>query len=58
MENLLLGFSVVSTPANLFYCFVGTFLGTVVGILPGVGPLATIAILMPLRQRWTSRRRC
>ena len=48
MENLLLGFSVVSTPANLFYCFVGTFLGTVVGILPGVGPLATIAILMPL----------
>jgi putative tricarboxylic transport membrane protein len=48
MENLLLGFSVVGTPANLFYCFVGTFLGTVVGILPGVGPLATIAILMPL----------
>jgi putative tricarboxylic transport membrane protein len=48
MENLLLGFSVVGTPTNLFYCFVGTFLGTVVGILPGVGPLATIAILMPL----------
>jgi len=48
MEHLLLGFSVVGTPANLFYCFVGTFLGTVVGILPGVGPLATIAILMPL----------
>ena len=48
MENLLLGFSIVGTPANLFYCFVGTFLGTVVGILPGVGPLATIAILMPL----------
>jgi putative tricarboxylic transport membrane protein len=48
MENLLLGFSVVGTPANLFYCFIGTFLGTVVGILPGVGPLATIAILMPL----------
>jgi putative tricarboxylic transport membrane protein len=48
MENLLLGFSVVGTPANLFYCFIGTFLGTVVGILPGVGPLATIAILTPL----------
>src|SRR5262245_34975182 len=48
MENLLLGFSIVGTPANLFYCFVGTFLGTVIGILPGVGPLATIAILTPL----------
>src|SRR5262249_449263 len=48
MENLLLGFSVVGTPANLLYWFIGTFLGTVVGILPGVGPLATIAILMPL----------
>ncbi|MBI3711208.1 MAG: tripartite tricarboxylate transporter permease [Proteobacteria bacterium] len=48
MDNLLLGFSIIATPINLFYCFVGTFLGTVVGILPGVGPLATIAILMPL----------
>jgi len=48
MEHLLLGFSVIATPANLFYCFLGTFLGTVIGILPGVGPLATIAILMPL----------
>jgi putative tricarboxylic transport membrane protein len=48
MEHLLLGFSVVTTPTNLLYCFLGTFLGTVIGILPGVGPLATIAILMPL----------
>jgi putative tricarboxylic transport membrane protein len=48
MDNLLLGFSVVATSANLFYCFLGTLLGTVIGILPGVGPLATIAILMPL----------
>jgi putative tricarboxylic transport membrane protein len=48
MDNLLLGFSVVITPANLLYCFIGAFLGTVIGILPGVGPLATIAILMPL----------
>lgn len=48
MENLLLGFSIVLSPANLLYCFVGTLLGTVIGILPGVGPLATIAILMPL----------
>ncbi|MBL8702016.1 MAG: tripartite tricarboxylate transporter permease [Alphaproteobacteria bacterium] len=48
MDNLLLGFSIVVTPANLLYCFIGAFLGTVIGILPGVGPLATIAILMPL----------
>ena len=48
MENLLLGFSVVVSPANLLYCFIGAFLGTVIGILPGVGPLATIAILTPL----------
>jgi putative tricarboxylic transport membrane protein len=48
MENLLHGFAVVLTPANLFFCFVGTFLGTVVGIIPGLGPLTTIAILLPL----------
>ena len=46
--NLLLGFSVALTPGNLFWCFVGTFLGTVVGILPGLGPAATIAMLLPL----------
>lgn len=48
MDHLLHGFATVGTPANLFYCFVGTLLGTVIGILPGLGPLATIAILLPL----------
>lgn len=48
MDNLILGFSVILTPTNLLYTFVGCFLGTIVGILPGLGPLATIAILMPL----------
>ncbi|MCC7426275.1 MAG: tripartite tricarboxylate transporter permease [Alphaproteobacteria bacterium] len=48
MQELLLGFAKVSTPENLLYCFIGTLLGTVIGILPGVGPLATIAMLMPL----------
>ena len=48
MESLLHGFATVITPENLAYCFVGTLLGTVIGILPGVGPLATIAILLPL----------
>ncbi len=47
MDNLLLGFATVITPANLLYCLIGTFLGTIIGILPGLGPLATIAILMP-----------
>jgi putative tricarboxylic transport membrane protein len=47
-NNLLLGFAVALSPANLFWCFVGVFLGTIVGILPGLGPPATIAMLLPL----------
>ncbi|HYQ98029.1 MAG TPA: tripartite tricarboxylate transporter permease, partial [Candidatus Nitrosocosmicus sp.] len=48
LENLLLGFYVALTPINLFWCFVGVILGTVVGVLPGLGPAATIAMLLPL----------
>jgi putative tricarboxylic transport membrane protein len=48
MENLLQGFAVVLTPGNLFFCLVGTLLGTIVGIIPGLGPLTTIAILLPM----------
>lgn len=48
LSNLLLGFSVALTPVNLFWCFVGVVLGTVVGVLPGLGPAATIAMLLPL----------
>jgi putative tricarboxylic transport membrane protein len=48
LTNTLLGFSVALTPFNLFWCFVGVFLGTIVGILPGLGTPATIAILLPL----------
>ncbi len=47
-DNLLLGFSVALTPVNLFWCLVGVILGTVVGVLPGLGPAATIAMLLPL----------
>ncbi|MFO1085267.1 MAG: tripartite tricarboxylate transporter permease [Reyranellaceae bacterium] len=46
-QNLDLGFSVALLPQNLLYCFLGTLLGTVVGVLPGIGPLATIAMLLP-----------
>ena len=47
-EGLLTGFSVALQWQNLFWCVVGCFLGTVIGILPGLGPAATIAILLPL----------
>lgn len=48
INHLGLGLSVALQPTNLFYCFIGTFLGTVIGVLPGLGPLATIAMLLPL----------
>lgn len=47
-NNLMLGFSVSMHPWNLVYCFGGVLLGTVVGVLPGLGPLATVAMLLPL----------
>ena len=46
--NLSLGFSIALTPENLAYCFTGVLVGTVIGVLPGIGPLAAIAMLMPL----------
>jgi putative tricarboxylic transport membrane protein len=48
LHDLGLGLSVSLLPANLMYCFIGAFLGTVIGVLPGIGPLATISMLMPL----------
>jgi putative tricarboxylic transport membrane protein len=46
--NLTRGFSVAISLQNLGLCFVGTFVGTLIGVLPGVGPIATIAMLLPL----------
>jgi len=46
--NLELGFSNALTLTNLFYCFVGVLLGTLIGVLPGLGPVATIAMLLPV----------
>jgi putative tricarboxylic transport membrane protein len=46
--SLALGFATAVTPENLFYCFVGVLLGTLVGVLPGIGPTATIAMLLPI----------
>jgi len=48
LNNLILGFSVASLPVNLAFCFLGVLLGTLIGVLPGIGPLATISILLPL----------
>jgi putative tricarboxylic transport membrane protein len=47
-HNLIFGFGVALSLQNTFYCFLGALLGTLVGVLPGVGPLATIAMLLPL----------
>ncbi|HSI40727.1 MAG TPA: tripartite tricarboxylate transporter permease [Xanthobacteraceae bacterium] len=47
-SNLALGLSVATDPSNLIYCFIGALLGTLIGILPGVGPTATIAMLLPI----------
>ena len=41
------GFLIALTPQNLYYCFIGCLFGTVVGVLPGVGPLAGISLLLP-----------
>lgn len=47
IDNLALGFSVAFTAQNLLYALLGCFLGTVIGVLPGIGPVATIAMLLP-----------
>jgi putative tricarboxylic transport membrane protein len=48
LSNLALGFGVAVTLQNLLYCFIGVFLGTLIGVLPGIGPVATVAMLLPL----------
>lgn len=48
LSNLWLGLSTAITPGNLFYCLAGVFLGTLIGVLPGLGPTATIAMLLPI----------
>ena len=46
--DLGLGFATALSPFNLMYCFIGVLLGTAVGVLPGLGPIATIAMLLPI----------
>jgi putative tricarboxylic transport membrane protein len=47
LSNLSLGFETAFTLQNLAYCFIGCVLGTLIGVLPGLGPIATIAMLLP-----------
>jgi putative tricarboxylic transport membrane protein len=46
-HNFLAGLMVALQPANLFYCFIGCVAGTLVGVLPGIGPTAAVALLLP-----------
>jgi putative tricarboxylic transport membrane protein len=48
LQNLALGFTVAMTPANLLFAFAGALIGTLIGVLPGIGPIATIAMLLPV----------
>ena len=47
-SNVILGFQQVSQPLNLLYCFIGVLMGTLIGVLPGIGPVATMSMLFPL----------
>jgi len=48
LSHLAIGFDTVFQPVNLLFCFIGVFLGTAIGVLPGIGPLGTVAILLPV----------
>ena len=51
INNILYGFSVSLQPINLLYCLVGVFIGSLVGVLPGLGPVASISMLLPVAFR-------
>jgi putative tricarboxylic transport membrane protein len=48
LQNLAIGFGGAFTPVNLGLCLMGCLLGTLIGVLPGIGPIATIAMLLPI----------
>ena len=47
-SNLALGFSVAANPYNIGFCLLGALVGTLVGVLPGIGTVATVAMLLPI----------
>jgi putative tricarboxylic transport membrane protein len=48
LQNIVTGFGIAATPMNLVLCLAGVFVGTLIGVLPGIGPAATIALLLPV----------
>jgi TctA family transporter len=48
LHSLAIGFGAAVTPYNLLYCLIGVFLGTLIGVLPGLGPLPAISMLLPV----------
>ena len=48
VNSMALGLSVALQPINLLYCFAGVFIGTLVGVLPGIGPVAAMSLLLPV----------
>ncbi|HEY5635176.1 MAG TPA: tripartite tricarboxylate transporter permease, partial [Burkholderiaceae bacterium] len=52
-SNLALGLATAVSVDNLMFCFIGVLLGTLIGVLPGIGPLATIAMLLPATYKMT-----
>src|SRR5256886_4889744 len=48
LANLWMGFHVAANPYNVLFCLLGALVGTVVGVLPGIGTVATIAMLLPI----------
>jgi len=48
ISNLSLGFATAGSPENLLFCLIGVILGTLIGVLPGIGATATIAMLLPI----------
>jgi putative tricarboxylic transport membrane protein len=48
LDQILLGFATAISPVNLAYCFIGVLLGTVIGLLPGLGSVTGVALLLPL----------
>ena len=47
LHHILFGFEVALQPLNLVFCFLGVLIGTLVGVLPGLGPVAAISLLLP-----------
>ncbi len=48
VQGVALGFGIALQPVNLLYCFIGVFAGTMIGVLPGIGPVTGVAILIPI----------